>query len=136
MIVTKYVSRNILLDKDRLPAISALAKEYAKGFKIEHYIAGLWCENLHQDLIWETSIPGSSRTIRDVAPSWSWASVKFPPHRSKLSISLYSTNAHNAKMAQEGRIIKVYINTVTTDLYGGLMPGSYIVLRGNSKEVC
>lgn len=62
-------SRRVTYATDVLPAISGLAKEVQRHFPQE-YIAGLWLNGIHSDILWRS--PKKGATIRNVyvAPSW------------------------------------------------------------------
>lgn len=87
---SEYARRALTFAGDRLPAISAVAAAVATSNEMT-YIAGLWKENLIEDLQWycifnsdaqgELPMVGSDSELVAastdyVAPSWSWASVK------------------------------------------------------------
>ncbi|KAL9576050.1 MAG: hypothetical protein Q9212_007429 [Teloschistes hypoglaucus] len=57
--------------KDKLMAISAIAK---KLYPEDTYLAGLWRDELPEQLLWTTAL-GCHRADPWRAPSWSWASV-------------------------------------------------------------
>ncbi|PVH74897.1 hypothetical protein DL98DRAFT_602872 [Cadophora sp. DSE1049] len=81
-LVGEYSVRKFTTQTDRLPAIAGLADRLQVLFKWT-YVAGLWLENLPQDLLWQREV-SKNRGYRDVvcaeyvAPSWSWASANFP----------------------------------------------------------
>lgn len=72
----EYSCRKFTNARDRLPAISPLAKVVA-DMTGDEYLAGLWKNNLHVGLLWYSSrfegrtfcLPGDEDYI---APSWSW----------------------------------------------------------------
>lgn len=76
--VSEYSCRKLTRPDDKLPAFSGLASRFGArmGFR---YVAGLWEENIIQDLAW-TRVSWSKSTlsplpIRYRAPSFSWASI-------------------------------------------------------------
>ncbi|CAG8961512.1 hypothetical protein HYFRA_00013863 [Hymenoscyphus fraxineus] len=76
--VCSYTALLLTKSKDRLPAISGLAKQLASGRK-SRYLAGLWEQTLQDDLLWiirTTSRSKKPRPFPPNAPSWSWASVE------------------------------------------------------------
>ncbi|KAL6887398.1 HET domain-containing protein [Trichoderma longibrachiatum] len=105
-IVSEYSQRSLSQRKDRLSAVSGLAKlvreglprdqEGEDGGHAEEYLAGLWKRELHFDLTWTVQHPkadpedneGSKIDTKDQVrameddrpriPSWSWASVEAP----------------------------------------------------------
>lgn len=79
-----YSARRLTFDKDRLPAVSGIAK--LMGIPSESYFAGLWKEKFAQELCWRSSRGTSIGSVEAwvdrfessetyVAPSWSWASA-------------------------------------------------------------
>lgn len=105
-IVSEYSQRSLSRRKDRLSAVSGLAKlvreglprdqEGEDGGHAEEYLAGLWKRELHFDLTWtvqhpkadpednEGSLIDTKEQVRAMEddrsriPSWSWASVEAP----------------------------------------------------------
>nr|ANM86522.1 hypothetical protein [Cladonia uncialis subsp. uncialis]AUW31326.1 hypothetical protein [Cladonia uncialis subsp. uncialis] len=75
-ILTSYSERQSSLPSDKLPALSALAANYAAIFGPE-YLAGIWARSAVQQLCWRS--PESRRTFTRPtgyrAPSWSWAAL-------------------------------------------------------------
>ncbi|KAK1634568.1 heterokaryon incompatibility protein-domain-containing protein [Colletotrichum phormii] len=84
-LVTLYGRRLLTCSEDRLPAISALASEVLRltkegGGEPGRYLAGVWENDLLNQLIWFTNLE-EGRDVRRIpyrAPSWSWASVESP----------------------------------------------------------
>jgi hypothetical protein len=88
-----YSQRQLLLEQEKLPALSGLAKSLA-SYTGDKYYAGLWGKHILEDLHWQvyaceefrTQVPEGfwhtyGRKLCDVklpstyrAPSWSWAS--------------------------------------------------------------
>lgn len=79
-LVDAFTSRALTDYKDRLPAISAIAASYAAKRKPGPYLAGLWTDSLHDDLLWQVSDDevDSSRDQHSGFPTWSWASMSRP----------------------------------------------------------
>jgi hypothetical protein len=74
-IVETYSRTNLSKAKDKLVAISALAKEVRQGLK-DDYLAGLWRRHLGWELGWRVESERShSRPSEYRCFSWSWASV-------------------------------------------------------------
>jgi hypothetical protein len=73
-LVSAYSRRAITHKKDRLIALSGLARTIQKSTKMK-YIAGLWKNTLALDLLWTPSTTPSSRPQEYIAPSWSWAAI-------------------------------------------------------------
>ncbi len=80
-LVSEYTLRRLSHPSDKLPAISGIAHKFYDVTKSD-YLAGLWTNNVVQDLLWHSSPTLQSpyeahRLDPDVyrAPSFSWASV-------------------------------------------------------------
>jgi hypothetical protein len=72
-VVCDYFFRGLTVGNDRLPAISALAREIGQQ-KPGPYVAGIWLENIHRGLLW--TVDGAGAVLDSYrAPSWSWASL-------------------------------------------------------------
>ncbi|KAI1123709.1 heterokaryon incompatibility protein-domain-containing protein [Nemania abortiva] len=73
-IVAEYSSLDLTFQKDIFPALSGVAKQMqrVRGSK---YLAGLWEDNLIEDLLWGTFSLSADRPSKWRAPTWSWASV-------------------------------------------------------------
>ena len=121
----EYSCRNFTNARDRLPAISPLAKVVA-DMTGDQYLAGLWKNNLHVGLLWYSNrfegrtfcLPGHEDYI---APSWSWLA-----------------RARNAEISQYvvTHSITSYLNVVDADTtpdglnpFGRVLEG-YIKLEG------
>lgn len=74
--VTEYSQRRLTKETDRLVAINALAEEMSTSVD-DIYIpyAGMWIGQLRRDLLWQVMGPPRSTNDKDLAPSWSWASL-------------------------------------------------------------
>jgi hypothetical protein len=91
-----FASRNLSVPSDKLPAISGVAKSYAKicGYALEenNYLAGLWRADLLNHLLWRNVFDQAFAVFQPVnyhhgrrmsgarprAPSWSWAAIDGP----------------------------------------------------------
>lgn len=97
-VVESFTARNLTKFKDRLPAISAVARIFAMSFDTR-YIAGLWEDNFISELAWtwcDHIQPQDYPTLDErmskflapgenyQAPSWSWAAFPRTVTRSKL----------------------------------------------------
>jgi hypothetical protein len=77
VVIGEYSSRGITYRKDRLPAISGMAKQFRELGQESRYLAGLWQDTFFENLLWHAS-PHSAimpRFSKLAAPTWSWASV-------------------------------------------------------------
>ncbi|KAM0491081.1 hypothetical protein ACHAP8_010969 [Fusarium lateritium] len=75
-LVINYSKRNLTYQTDKWNAIAGLVEMFKKetGYT---YLAGIWQEDLAIGLMWESTTKGVVRES-DIAPSWSWLSVKGP----------------------------------------------------------
>jgi hypothetical protein len=74
-----YSRRVITYDRDRLPALSGLARRF-RDVTGDMYLAGLWKETLCSGLMWHAVRELESRQMTYVAPSWSWLSFPTDIH--------------------------------------------------------
>lgn len=75
-LVRAYIQCNITRPEDRLPAMSAIARQINETYIHEEYVAGFFRSNLPAGLLWAAGIGQPvHRPDNYVAPSWSWASV-------------------------------------------------------------
>jgi hypothetical protein len=128
-----YTRLNLTFDKDQLPAVSGLARRFHDNFG-STYIAGLWLENLHSDLLWHHTSP-TERLSASTAPTWSWASTKGdktfyacgytdPLYYSVLSADVTPLSAHDPfGQLREARLT----------LSGRLLPFNLSHAKGNRK---
>lgn len=73
VLMTEYTTRRLTFESDRLPGISAIARNFGLA---KTYIAGLWLEDLPWHLAWSVD-PYVDYMHLGVSygPTWSWASV-------------------------------------------------------------
>ena len=78
-LVESYTKRRLTNEGDKLPALSGLARRFQQNFQMT-YLAGLWQEQLIEDICWYVDGPRNRRhqPSSHCAPSWSWASVELP----------------------------------------------------------
>lgn len=93
-IVTEFSRKTFTVKTDKFAAISLVAKRFmAHGLMNSPFIAGMWIEDLHQQLLWLCDNRPSRNIIGPVSaplnhvvdanwtprsPSWSWLSVDYP----------------------------------------------------------
>jgi hypothetical protein len=79
-LVMDYSRRALTFEKDRLPAVSGLATEI-QALTSSQYMAGLFRDWLHSDLLWSSNFNKNLTTGPPLAktnaavPSWSWVSI-------------------------------------------------------------
>lgn len=74
-IVEEYSQLDLSFKSDRLPAISALARQIHALRPNDRYMAGCWMNTIGQDLLWITASERMTPARDSSAPSWSWASI-------------------------------------------------------------
>lgn len=87
-VVEGYCRRDLSWMRDKLPALSGVAHEFARIFDKKEltstgdlpplrYLAGLWDTNIHRQLCWRRGNSSGDDIIEEYrAPTWSWASVE------------------------------------------------------------
>jgi len=119
--VIEYSSLNLTFGKDKLPALSGLAKEMQK-YRAGKYLAGIWESELLTDLLWHViDTKMSSRCYPWRAPSWSWASVE--------NIITYDEMNSPGKWHFLATVIKVECIPAGLDTTGAVSSG-HLVLSG------
>ncbi|KAI1300819.1 heterokaryon incompatibility protein-domain-containing protein [Xylaria venustula] len=73
-IVEEYSYLSLTFERDKFPALSGVAKQMQR-FREARYVAGLWEDNLIEDLLWRTFALSAERPSKWRAPTWSWASI-------------------------------------------------------------
>ena len=82
-ILAAYTASGISKDQDRLCAFAGVAG-YFQALGCGSYMAGLWRDNLLQELLWQIATWSEGRRPNDYcAPSWSWASIRGPVTRER-----------------------------------------------------
>jgi hypothetical protein len=119
-IVQHYTQRGLTQPEDKLPAISAIARELERLSGYE-YVAGLWKHEIPRLLQWRVEGIGK-RPPKYVAPSWSWASLT-----GKIRFEGFSTVGL--------KVINVKLETLPpNDTFGQVMGGT-LQVRGMVSEV-
>ncbi|KAK5654040.1 hypothetical protein OQA88_7718 [Cercophora sp. LCS_1] len=74
--VCTYMKRQLTVQDDKLPAISAIAEEYSETKSVTEYYAGLWKEDFLAQCLWRCKWKTrASKPAKYRAPSWSWAAI-------------------------------------------------------------
>ncbi|KAK9770033.1 putative HET-domain-containing protein [Seiridium cardinale] len=129
-LVENYSQRKLTFDRDKLIAISGLARILAPIYRT-NYIAGLWEKDMVRLLTWHKYISTSSIAKNGAtayrAPSWSWASVdgrvSFPDGFLEPLEGDYAASINDDRMGPP--LVKV-IDAVTTfvgDQFGEVTSG-------------
>jgi hypothetical protein len=87
IITESYSKAKLTLGKDKLPALSGIARRvYNEG--PDEYLAGMWRNNIVEQLCWGVVAPAKERPAYR-APTWSWCSVD-----SQVEYPDYTGNDH------------------------------------------
>jgi hypothetical protein len=73
-LVGEYTRRELTCDSDMLPALGGIVSRVAQRTG-DQFLAGLWKENLHIELLWMARDAPHRLPKEYRAPSWSWASL-------------------------------------------------------------
>jgi hypothetical protein len=137
-IVETYTKMQITEHKDRLIALSGIARMTAEVLKMDgspdEYLAGMWKNHLESQLLWyvndkdgvaiqprEDMRPDTYR-----APSFSWASVETPR-------GVVFPETTDQKILIEVLVVRLLYKT-EADMYGLLTDG-YLVLKGVLRKI-
>ncbi|PYH63580.1 HET domain-containing protein [Aspergillus vadensis CBS 113365] len=130
-----FTARNLTFEKDRLPAIGALAESFHAHLK-EQYCAGLWRGDLLFGLLWSirhcqgsgipapTTVPSSER-----GPSWSWIGAD-----AYISLKWPSPIARSY-MTYLARVVHCQVYRKSHDIFGHV-EGAELVLEAPYRHVC
>lgn len=137
--VNEYCSRLMTHDSDTLPAISGIAKEYQRQLNKndKSYKAGIWRDELPEDLLWYTKQPGAKLATSYVAPSWSWASMSSGPYYNQDLFEDLQRNNFITDDSPQGVASLVDINLMMSqeDPFGQVQSG-FMKLKGPCSELC
>jgi hypothetical protein len=73
--VHEFTRLNMTFDRDIFLSLSGAVKQIQR-IRTAEYVAGLWQDDLVEDLLWETYDTWAGRPATWRAPTWSWASIK------------------------------------------------------------
>ncbi|EMR88781.1 hypothetical protein ACHAP3_001528 [Botrytis cinerea] len=146
-IIDEYSKLNLTKPADRLPAIAGIASHFESHkrrmengkLKTSRYLAGLWEDNLHHDLLWRVIFPENKprevvRIVPYNAPTWSWASLdsRFLPSRKPGQGVNIGNHYSTGGVAPDFKILDCFTTLVDpSNVYGGVRSGK-IVLQGRS----
>ena len=135
-LVEEYTQHKLTLGKDKLPALSGLAKYIVtrtEGSTREDYIGGMWSPNLKTDLLWESSWDDPDHLPRRPAewraPTWSWASIDGPVVYSKADIIFKNNEDFEPTY---GGVGNPHVTLQGQDPYGRITAAS-LLLKGDAR---
>jgi Heterokaryon incompatibility protein (HET) len=133
-ICVEYSGTLLTYPRDRLAALSAIAKTFHEHLPGETYLAGIWSGSLIRDLLWKPGQHGSHdlaneargpKLTIDAAPSWSWASW---PGRTTSLLEKISWDLVNVP----GLEIHPKIRLKGKNPYGPVLPSSHLRVRARN----
>jgi hypothetical protein len=128
-IVAQYHLRSLTHESDFLPALSGVVtrlQEYGAG----DYLAGLWANDLHCELMWGSRVPSDRNAyVRNQpyrAPTWSWASLRrYSTDPDAISIPCIRIGSDFSPLS---RVLHASCLPSGHDLNGALRSGEIIML--------
>lgn len=120
-----YIRRGITKHKDVLPAIAGVAEKIAERTAY-HYRAGLWLEDIHRGLLWQSQW-NVTRPSETSNPSWSWASIDLPWNRGYRR--LYLDTYEDGPRAE---ILDVSVLNAGVNPFGEVLSAS-LTMRGHYR---
>lgn len=154
-LLATYSAKEILLKKDKLPAVAGLAFQIG-SITGDVYLAGLWQRNFPEALCWiprrrtgdlcNCAICNPEQSSVYTAPSWSWASISVPFNYcsnaftsgrggllSKASDIDSDCPTEPASFLWDAMLIEASIDYVS-DSYGQVK-GGFIIIRGHLLKI-
>ena len=122
-IIRDYALRNLTYSKDKLPALSGLARCISKTRPGDQYLAGVWKSEIPGNLLWGVE-KDSTRPSTYRAPSWSWASVDG---------TLTTTNGAYGSTNEYCKLLNASVTLSGLDKFGEVSDGM-ITLNGPLKQ--
>ena len=138
--VSNFSDKVLTKESDRLPAISGVAALINPSLK-GPYLAGLWADWLHTDLLWYPDKLPSNIDYEDEPlvkpshenPSWSWASIK-----TKVEFVRAPKEEGNQEGTRGGtqsesslKLVHSTCQPATSNPYGAVVGGSSLTLKGS-----
>jgi hypothetical protein len=133
-IIYRYAHRSLTLQKDRLFAISGLARIVRETLG-DQYLAGIWKGDIIRGLGWRNHYQVASRGLQNhiqdlrqreyIAPSWSWASC---------ATRTVSANYIGRLSLPELMVVDVDVKTKSQNPFGQVF-GGFLQVRGKLAPV-
>jgi hypothetical protein len=129
-VVNAYTSRDMSFYRDRLPAISGIAREFSSlipppsNREVPKYLAGIWNFRLPLQLLWTTVDEFARRPLSYRAPSWSWACLECA-----VEASIWK-DEHVQLMDNQVEILDCKVDRQLSDAPYGAVTGGSITLKG------
>jgi hypothetical protein len=136
-LVSIYSRGGLTKNQDKLIALSGIARELHSHAQIPSltYIAGLWQQDLPYGLLWATPRLREPEINRvrlcgdeaNIAPTWSWASVKC---KVDVNRRLYSTPHSILAQILESKVVPR-----SNNIFGEVNPGGFVKIKGTLFDI-
>ena len=129
--VNAFTSRNLTKPRDKLVAISGLAKDIHSRLTVkDKYIVGLWRRHLLLHMLWKVSYgKKGSRPQPYRAPTWSWASVEGTIYNHRTTLKTVK------KYSSLTEVLCLNVEYVSDDEFCEIKESAEAVLKGLVFEV-
>lgn len=148
-VLADYSIKGLTYASDALPALSGVAKMFAKDLR-DYYMAGIWRQDIHHGLLWtvkterqninrsdpkfSADLAGLTELEQETAssgPSWSWASQFGDPDAMNLSVRSFD---HMLSDRHTVQLLNSELIPLFDDIFAKLRVGR-ITLHGFSQQV-
>jgi hypothetical protein len=122
-IVEEFSRLDLTMHRDKLPAISAIAKQVQQYRPTDKYLAGMWHDTLLDDLLWVRAYSRngpSHRPTETLAPTWSWTSISGGVSYSRIL-------SKDKKKVKRVKLLHVSCENIQDDNYGQVRSASLVV---------
>ena len=127
--VERYTKLRLSKWTDRLPALGALAEEYARRHSLAHYYVGLWADELLWQLLWSPLRDEAPprRTEEYCGPTWSWCSL--------IEAHVFMHSIRAAEYLITSVLVEVRVNLLSSLNPYGQVTSAWLKLRGRTREL-
>ncbi|KAE8446990.1 hypothetical protein EG329_011472 [Mollisiaceae sp. DMI_Dod_QoI] len=132
-ILNEYVERELSFDRDRLPGIAGLAKEFARRTNAQ-YLCGLWRESFITGLCWNGN-GVRNKSSEYLGPTWSWATVD-PMNKDgfRLCYIRHLDETSFLDPDNTAEFVDIHVVNEAQDPYGRVKEG-VVILEGPSRKL-
>jgi hypothetical protein len=130
-ILNSYLKRDLSFDRDRLPGIAGLAKEFARRTNAQ-YLCGLWREEFIKGLCWD-GYGARIKSSEYLGPTWSWATLR-PLNEGNLLYHHHFDTAFLVDDENTAEIFDIHVVNEAQDPYKQVKE-AVVVLEGLSRKL-
>jgi hypothetical protein len=112
-VVNFYIGRHITYKNDKLIAIYGVAKKLQESFKGVEYLAGIWADDIHRELAWETE------GRKAVDTTFMWRPLGARPNLSIRSKILDPQQISIISISTDSSCSTISTRTISTNLWLG-----------------